>query len=137
MQKWSDLKKHGEKAWQALLKELHQLKDLDVFKAVHASTLTDKQKKEALREISVSKEKRDGSIKRRTCADGRSQPGKYTKEEATSPNVSNDSIMLILIASAIKGRDVNMVDVAGAVLKADISNQYINGISTSHSPGAC
>ena len=30
------LKKHGERAWQALLKELRKLKDLDVFNAVHA-----------------------------------------------------------------------------------------------------
>lgn len=51
------LKKHGERAWQALLKELHQLKDLDVFKVVHASTLTEQQKREALRKISVIKEK--------------------------------------------------------------------------------
>ena len=73
------LKKHGGRAWKALLKELKQLKDLDVFKAVHASSLTEQQKKEALREITVLKEKRDNTLKSRTCADGRSQRGKYTK----------------------------------------------------------
>jgi hypothetical protein len=68
----ASLKKHGERAWKALLKELRQLKDLDVFKAVHMSTLTEKQKREALREITVLKEKRGGELKGRTCADGRS-----------------------------------------------------------------
>ena len=43
------LKKHGERAWKALLKELCQLKDLNVLKAAHASALTEKQKKEVLR----------------------------------------------------------------------------------------
>lgn len=74
------LKKHGERAWKALLVELKQLKDLDVFKAVHASTLTDQQKREALREITTLKEKRNGILKSRTCADVRSQRGKYPKE---------------------------------------------------------
>ena len=116
------LKKHGERAWKALLKELKQLKDLDVFKAVHASSLTDKQKREALREITVLKEKRDNTLKSRTCADGRSQRGRYPKEETASPTMSNDSAMLILITAAIEGRDVAIADVAGAYLKADMND---------------
>jgi len=114
------LKKHGERAWKALLKELCQLKDLDVFKAVHASTLTEKQKKEVLREICVLKEKRDGELKGRTCAEGRSQHGQYTKEQTASPTMSNDSAMLIMIVAAIEGQDVAMADVAGDFLKADM-----------------
>jgi len=116
------LKKHGERAWKALLKELRQLKDLDVFKAVHASSLTEKQKREALREITVLKEKRDNTLKGRTCADGRSQRGRYPKEETASPTLSNDSAMLNLITAAIEGRDVAIADVAGAYLKADMND---------------
>ena len=116
------LKKHGERAWKALLKELKQLKDLDVFKAVHASSLTEKQKREALREITVLKEKRDNTLKGRTCADGRSQRGRYPKEETASPTLSNDSAMLNLITAAIEGRDVAIADVAGAYLKADMND---------------
>jgi len=114
------LKKHGERAWKALLKELRQLKDLDVFKAVHASSLTEQQKRYALREITMLKEKRNGDLKGRTCADGRSQRGHYTKEETASPTMSNDSAMLILITAAIEGRDVAMAGVAGAYPKADM-----------------
>ena len=116
------LKKHGERAWKALLKELRQLKDLDVFKAVHASSLTEKQKREALREITVLKEKRDNTLKGRTCADGRSQRRRYPKEQTASPTLSNDSAMLILITAAIEGRDVAIADVAGAYLKADMND---------------
>jgi len=116
------LKKHGERAWKALLEELKQLKDLDVFKAVHASTLTDQQKKEALREITMLKEKRNGILKGRTCADGRSQRGRYPKEQTASPTMSNDSAMLILITAAIEGRDVAIADVAGAYLKAEMND---------------
>jgi len=114
------LKKHGERAWKAPLEEVRQLNDLNVFKAVHASTLTEKQKREALREISVLKEKRDEELKGRTCTDGRSQRGQYTKEQTASPIMSNDSAMLIMIVAAIEGRDVAMADGAGVFLKADM-----------------
>ncbi len=116
------LRKHGERAWKALLAELRQLKDLDVFKAVHASSLTEQQKREALREITMLKEKRNGILKSRTCADGRSQRGRYTKEQTASPTLSNDSAMLILITAAIEGRDVAIADVAGAYLKAEMTD---------------
>jgi len=99
---------------------MNQLKYLDVFKAVHASSLTEQQKRDALREITVLKEKCDEVLKSRTCADGRSQRGNYTKEQIASPTMSNDSAMLILITAAIEGRDVAIADVAGAYLKADM-----------------
>jgi len=67
----------------------------------------------------VVKEKRDGSIKGRTCADSRSQRGKYRKEETASTTVSTNFIMLTLITAAMEGRDVAMADVAVAFLEAD------------------
>jgi len=73
-----------------LLKELNRI----FFKAVHASTLTVQQRKDALREISVMKEKHDRGIKGRTCTDGRSERGTYTKDQTASPTVSTDALML-------------------------------------------
>lgn len=66
--------------------------------------------------------KQDGSIKGPTCVDGRGQRGKYTKEQTASPVVLINFIMLILIATAIKGQDVAMADIAGPFLKADMDD---------------
>jgi len=72
-----------------------------VFKALHASTLIEKQKREELREISIVQEKRDGSIKGRMCANNRSHCSIYTKEETVLLTVSTDALMLTLMIAAI------------------------------------
>jgi hypothetical protein len=67
------IKKHGELAVAALRKEFEQFRTLEVLEPLNAFDMTDEQKREALRAINVIKEKRDGSIKGRTCADGSTQ----------------------------------------------------------------
>jgi hypothetical protein len=113
------IKKHGEAAIMALFKEFAQLHDKKVFKAIRASDLSKGQKRNALRAINLLKEKRDGSLKGRTCADGRKQRNWYTKEQTTSPTISNDSLMAILTLSAAERRKIAMWDVEGAYLLAD------------------
>ena len=58
-----------------LFEEFAQLHDKRVFRAIKASDLTNDQKRDALRAINLIKEKRDGRLKGRTCADGRKQRG--------------------------------------------------------------
>jgi hypothetical protein len=84
----------------------------------YATTITDGQKRAALRVINLIKEKRSGKLKGRTCADGRPQRALYTKEETTSPTVSTDALMLSHIIVAKEGRDVATADVEGAYLHA-------------------
>ena len=60
-----------------LFEEFAQLHDKRVFRAIKASDLTNDQKRDALRAINLIKEKRDGRLKGRTCADGRKQRGWY------------------------------------------------------------
>ena len=90
------IKKHGEAAVMALFSEFAQLHDKRVFKAIRASELTKAQKRNALYAINLIKEKRNGNLKGRTCADGRKQRAWNSKEETTSPTVSNDSLMALL-----------------------------------------
>ena len=59
----------------ALFEEFAQLHDKRVFRAIKATDLTGEQKSDALRAINLIKEKRDGRLKGRTCADGRKQRG--------------------------------------------------------------
>jgi len=87
------IRKHGQKAVDALFSEFCQLDDRMVFEPIDASTLTREQKKAALRAINLIKEKRSGVLKGRTCADGSVQRTMYTKEETASPTVSTDALM--------------------------------------------
>ena len=69
----ASIKLFGDKAVTVLMKEFVQLDDMNTFISIDASKLTRKQKKKALRALSIIKEKRDSTIKGRTCADGRKQ----------------------------------------------------------------
>jgi hypothetical protein len=116
------IKKHGERAVDALFKEFCQLDDKSVFLPVDAKSLTRDQKYKALRAINLIKEKRCGKLKGRTCADGRAQKNLYTKEETTSPTVSTDALMLSLMIDSLEQRDVATADVVGAYLLADMDD---------------
>jgi hypothetical protein len=116
------IKKHGQKAVDALFSEFCQLDNKSVFKPLAASILTKKQKHEALRAVNLIKEKRCGKLKGRTCADGRAQRDLYTKEQTASPTVSTDALMLSLMIDALEHRDVATADVVGAYLLADMDD---------------
>ena len=119
------IKKHGQVAEEALMKEFQQFRDMDVFEPMDAATLTDENKKDALKAISVIKEKRCGKIKGRTVADGRKQRDKYTKAETTSPTVSTDALFLTMVVDAHENRDVATADVSGAYLNAEMDDLVI------------
>ena len=114
------IKKHGQKAIDALYKEFCQLDDKSVFEGIDASTLTYEQRKSALRAVNLIKEKRTGQIKGRTCANGRPQRKLFTKEQTASPTVSTDALMLSILIDVKEGRDVAVADVEGAYLHADM-----------------
>ena len=113
------IKKHGELAIDALFKEFAQIDTKGVIKALQASDLTRKQKKAALRAINLIKEKRSGVLKGRTCADGRPQRERYSREEVTSPTVSNDSIMAEIVIAAKERRKVASWDVVIVKFEGD------------------
>jgi len=88
-----------------------------VFKKVEG--LTDEQRKRALRVHCFLTEKRDGRIKARAVAVGRTQI-RYTMEETYSPTVKLESIMLCTLIEALEGRYVATIDIKGAFLKAKV-----------------
>ena len=94
------LAKHGEEAIVTLFKEFAQLHDKRVFKAVRDSDFTAEQKKKFLHALNSNKEKSDCVLKGRTVADGRKQRKWYTREQVTSPTMSNDSLFALLTVSA-------------------------------------
>jgi Reverse transcriptase (RNA-dependent DNA polymerase) len=66
------------------------------------------------------KEKGTGNIKGRVCADGRKQRLYATKEDASSPTVAIDSLMLTCVIDAKENHDVATADIPGAFMQADM-----------------
>jgi Reverse transcriptase (RNA-dependent DNA polymerase) len=111
------LKVYGDKGEAAVEEELQQLHDQKVMEPVAADSLTYAEKKKALEYLMFPKEKRTGKIKGRGCADGRKQRV-TAKEEASSPTVSIESIVLTSVIDTLEGRHV--ADIPGAFLQADM-----------------
>ena len=114
------IKLYGEKAIAAMFKEYKQLDDLEVLGRINPDNLTLEQKRKALRAVNLIKIKRCGKVKGRTCANGSVQREYVPREEASSPTLSNEALMAILLINSFEGRDVAVFDVPGAYLHADI-----------------
>jgi hypothetical protein len=114
------LRRFGEQAAEALIKEWIQLDEKDVFKGIHFKDVTSEQKSKALRLVQLIKEKRCGKIKGRTCADGRKQRNFINPDQATSPTVSTEALLLTLMVDAHECRDVATCDISGAFLQSDM-----------------
>ena len=119
MQAKTGIKKQGQRAIAAMLKEYMQLTSMEVMVFfLKYEDLTAEQKKGALRAINLIKEKQNGILKGRTVADGRGHRGKVPKEKSASPSLHLDSFIILLIIDAFEGRDVGLFDVPGAFLQA-------------------
>jgi hypothetical protein len=95
----------------------------DTFAPQDASKHSNDQKTNALESLMFLKEKRDGTIKGRACADGRQQQEGSTKSDAMSPTVSFEAVLITYTIDAFEGRYVAIVDVPGAFLTADMDEE--------------
>ena len=59
------------------------------------------------------------TIKGRGCADGRKQRDWLSKEDASSPTVSTEGLMLSCMIDTMEGREVATADIPGAFLQID------------------
>ena len=126
MQAREGIKRFGEKAVAALVKEFKQLNEgaipgKPVICPVDPKTLTVSEKKKALNAVTLIKEKRNGDIKGRACAIG-SKQRRYLKEDESvaSPTLSVDALFATLMIDADEGRDVATFDVPGAFLQPEM-----------------
>jgi hypothetical protein len=69
------------------------------------------------------KEKRDGKIKSRTVTDGNKQRDYIFKEDASSPTVATESVLLSCIIDAEEGRDVAAIDIPNAFIQTRIKDK--------------
>jgi Reverse transcriptase (RNA-dependent DNA polymerase) len=114
------IKEFGEDGVEAVLNELRQLHDRKVLEPIQPNELTREEKRAALHYLMFLKKKRCGRIKGRGCADGRKQRIYTTKEEASSPTVSIEALMLSCVIDAKERRDVATLDIPGAFMQADM-----------------
>ena len=88
---------------------------------INPDGLTEDEKTQALEAVNLIKQKRNGKIKGRTCANG-SKQRKYVKEGEipSSPTASLESIMATLIIDTYEKRYVAIADVPDAYLHAEM-----------------
>lgn len=106
----------------AVMKELKQLDDRKILAPKTASEMSAKEQKRALQYSMFLKQKRNGTIKGRGCADGRKQRAYTLKEEVSLLTIAIESVMLSSVIDAMEGRDVATVDIPGAFLQADMED---------------
>lgn len=111
------IKEFGERGWSAGVKEMSQLHNREVFAPIHVHELTEEEKKKALESLMFLTEKRDKSIKARTCANGSTQREYIDREEAASPTASTEAILITGVVDAKEERDVMSLDVPNAFVQ--------------------
>ena len=109
----------GPPGVEAVYKELQQLHERKVGEPRHASMLSPIQKKNALVYLMFLKQKRKGQIRGRGCADRRKQHLHTPKDDASSPMVATESVLLSCVIDAKERRNVATVDIPGAFMQGD------------------
>ena len=112
----------GEKGRKAAFGEMKQLHDRKAFCPVDVKSLTQQERTRALESLIFLVEKRDGTVKARTCANGSTQRVYTTKEEAASPTVMVESILLTATIEAKENRDVMTADIPNAFIQTDMES---------------
>jgi hypothetical protein len=112
------IKKFGDQGKSAVTKELRQFNTYNVFEPLEANSLSDEEKKRALSSLIFLKEKRNGTVKARSCANGSVQREHVAKEEAASPTVALESVFVTAAIDAKENREVVTIDIPGAFLHA-------------------
>jgi hypothetical protein len=113
------LKKFGSRGETAVIKELCQFNNYEVFQPLEASTLDEEEKKIALSLLIFLKEKRSGDVKAQSCAKGSVHWNHIAKEEVASLTVGLESVFATAAIDAKENRKIVTIDIPGAFLHAN------------------
>jgi hypothetical protein len=91
-----------------------------VFEPVKMADMTPLERKRAMESLIFLTEKRDGTVKARTCANGSTQRAYIPREEATSPTAATEAILITAVVDAKQGRDVMTLDVPNAFVQTPV-----------------
>jgi hypothetical protein len=67
--------------------------------------------------------KSDGVLKAQQVAGGNKQQGYITKEDASSPTVSSEAVLLTCVVDANKNRNVAIVDIPNAFVQTIVEDE--------------
>jgi hypothetical protein len=109
------VKKWGEHARYAILKEMKQLHWRNSYEPKYWHDLSKKQKHQILESHIFVEEKQDGTIKARKVIGGNKQQDYITKKDVSSPIVTAEAVMLTCVIDAQENRDVTVVDIPNAL----------------------
>ena len=116
----SAMKEWGDEALFAAKKEMKQLHWRNSFKPIHYKDLSEEQRKMILESFLFVTRKRSGELKARKVAGGNKQRDFVSKEEASSPTVSNDSTILSCTIDAKERRQVATIDIPNAFIQTKV-----------------
>jgi Reverse transcriptase (RNA-dependent DNA polymerase) len=114
------LKEFGDKGYEAALGEMQQLHERAAFKPVSIQEMTPKERKRAMESLIFLVEKKDGRVKARACANGSTQREYINKEEAASPTVATESILITAALDAMEERDIMTADIPNAFVQTEM-----------------
>ena len=114
------IEKFGKEGKKASIREAKQLHDRGVFYPIDVSELTQEEIDEAMDSLMFLVQKRDGTIKGRTCADGSIQKASATPGESASPTCKTESVMITATVDAHEKRDVMTSDVPNAFVQTSV-----------------
>jgi hypothetical protein len=117
------LKEWGDRAFTATRSDIKQLYLQNAFKPKHWRALSQVQRRTVLESHMFLKQKRDGNIKGRTVAGGNKQRDYISTEDASSPTVAMEALLLSCIIDAEGGRDVAVVDTPNAFVQMRAENE--------------
>jgi len=111
-------KAFGNKGDEAVLKEIKKLHTQQALMPCSSNRMSHEERKKALRYLMFLKEKQDGTIKARGCADSRLQRVYTNKEDTSSPTISIEAMMLSCTINEKENRYIVVSDIQGALLHA-------------------
>ena len=121
------MKKWGESASDAALKEMKQLLGRKCFVPTHADAISDDERKRAMQSLLFLVEKHDGTMKARHCANGSVQRNWISSEDTASPTVHTQSVLLTGAIDAEERRDVAVSDVPNAFIQTECQERDDDG----------
>ena len=116
------LKKFGQKARDAALKEVGQLHGRTCFVPIDIEALTESERRKAMESFLFLVEKKDGRVKARKVANGSIQRMWIDKEDAASPTVATESILITAVIEALEERDIASADIPNAFIQTKVEN---------------
>jgi hypothetical protein len=116
------LKQWGEDTKEAVEAEAKQIHWRNSFKPVHWKEVDEEKRKQILKSHVFVKKKRAGQIKARKVAGGNKQRDFISKENASSPTVATELVLLTSLVDAQENCNVAIVDIPNVFIQIDVED---------------